>query len=195
MKKYLMTLGLLAFLSGCFGGKTPPAQFYTLMPDVPTIVSETADFTLGIDRVQIPQSLERPQMMTVDVASPDVHLSEMNRWIEPLNSLIQRTLILDLEKALPNVEVKQRVFTRDAFTYTLSVDIIQLEATLGDKVSLFAWTTIQNAKGEVVARTKIQESVNIGTSYADMARGQSTLIGRMATQTAEQLLKLSAASH
>ncbi len=189
MKKYLSIMGLTLLLSACFGGQTPPAQFYTLMNDVSNITSHQAHFLLGVERVRIPQSLERPQMITSKPDSPDIHVSEMNRWVEPLNALIQRTLILDLGTALPNAEVRQRNFSRNTFTYILSVDVVQLEAFLGDKVSLLAWATIQDASGHVISRIKIQESVAIGPSYTDMARGQSILIGRMAEKIAGSLIK------
>ena len=189
MKKYLIILTLTLTLAGCFGGTTPPSQFYTLSPTITKPVSDQR-LTVGVDRVQIPRSLDRPQMLTADADTPEMTLSELNRWVEPLPTLIQRTLITDLSTALPNAVIRNRSFSGEINDYNVAVDIVQLTAVLNDRAGLLAWLTVRTAAGQTVAHLKVAETVPIGVTYADMANGQSALIGRLASQIADTLATL-----
>ena len=83
IKKYMIPLVLSFSLSGCFNGTTPPSQFYTLTPTETKVISEK-HLSIGIERIQLPRSLDRPQMLTASSETPEIKLSELNRWIEPL---------------------------------------------------------------------------------------------------------------
>ncbi len=188
MKKGLFVAACALLLSACFGGTTPPSQFYTLEPQMTTPVSETVAVSVGIDRIRLPYSLERPQMVTNETDAPDMTLSEFNRWIEPLPSLIQRTVITDLAQALPKSVVKDKSFSREKFTYAVQIDIVQLNTVLGSEAGLLAWVTIENAQGEPVTRLKVLEAVPVGKTYADMASAQSQLMNRLAQQIAQAIV-------
>ncbi|MGN0919833.1 MAG: membrane integrity-associated transporter subunit PqiC [Alphaproteobacteria bacterium] len=186
MKKYLIICVSLLALAGCFSGTTPPSQFYTLSPTLTESISDQ-QMIIGIDRIQVPRALERPQMLIADAHSPEMTVSELNRWIEPLPGLIQRTLIMDLNTALPNAQIRNKSFSNPPDDYSIFVDIIQLGAILNDKASLLADVNIRTANGQSVAYIKVNESVPIGGSYVDVANGQSTLIGHLATLIADKL--------
>ncbi len=191
MKKWIAVCFLFG-LSACFGGVSAPSRFYTLSPVIQEPVSEKVTASVGIDRVQVARYLDRPQIITQTLGSLEISLSETNRWIEPLSNLVQRILSEDLANALPNAPVKMKTQGREDFSYVLSVDIIKMDTVFGEKASLEAWFLIQDRSGKVIARKKASEVVPVGTSFDDMAKAQSDLIGRLAVQIAREIVRLSA---
>ena len=191
MKKWIAVCFLFG-LSACFGGVSAPSRFYTLSPVIQEPVSEKVTASVGIDRVQVARYLDRPQIITQTLGSPEISLSETNRWIEPLSNLVQRILSEDLANALPNAPVKMKTQGREDFTYVVSVDIMKMDTVFGDKASVEAWFLIQDRSGKVIARKKASEVVPVGASFDDMAKAQSDLIGRLAVQIAREIVRLSA---
>lgn len=189
MKRYLTILILSLALNGCLGGTTPPSQFYTLTPTQKQSVSDK-HLSIGIERVRIPNALERPQILTGTSDSPEMTLSELNRWVEPLPSLIQRTLITDLSTALPNSVIENKNFSGGLNDYTILVNIVQLIATPNDKVNLLAWVSIRPKNGETT-QIKVSETIPVGATYTDIANAQSILIGRLSEKIAHYITTLS----
>lgn len=187
IKKYVTLFILILSLSGCFSGTTPPSKFYTLTPTQTKAVSDKR-MNIGIDRIQLPRSLDRPQMLTASATTPEMTLSELNRWIEPLPTLIQRCLITDLSTALPNSVIGSKTFSGPIDDYTISVNIIRLTATPGKEVTLLAWVSIRSAQGQE-RQIKVSESLPVGSSYTDIANVQSILIGRLSHKIALSLIK------
>lgn len=190
MKKWI-AISLLFVLSACFGGVSAPSRFYTLSPVIQEPVSTKMTASVGIDRVQVARYLDRPQIITQTPASPEISLSETNRWIEPLSNLVQRILAEDLANALPNAPVKMKTQGREDFSYVLSVDVIKMDTVFGEKASLEAWFLIQDRTGRVISRKKVNEFVSVGTSFDDMAKAQSELVARLASQIAREIIRLS----
>ncbi len=191
MKKWTVVF-LLFSLTACFGGVSDPSRFYTLSPVVQTPVSEKMTASVGIDRVQISRYLDRPQIITQSAETTEIKVSETNRWIEPLSNLVQRILAEDLANALPNAQVKMKTQGREDFSYVLSVDIVKMDTLLGNQASLEAWFLIQNHAGQVIYRQKVSESMPVSSSFDDLAKAQSELLGRLADRIARQIVRLSA---
>jgi uncharacterized lipoprotein YmbA len=125
-------------------------------------------------------------MLTASSETPEIKLSELNRWIEPLPTLIQRALITDLSTALPNSVIGNKTFSGPENDYTVSVNIVRLTAIPDKEVNLLAWVTIRPLQGPE-KQIKVSESIPVGSSYADIATAQSILIGRLSSKIAYSL--------
>ena len=85
----------LLALGGCsIGDSSSPSRFYVLTP-MPE-GTKTVDFegeapSVGLTRVQIPSTLDRPQMV-INTAPNEVVYNEFNRWSEPLSQGIGETV-------------------------------------------------------------------------------------------------------
>ena len=102
MKK-LLALLLVFCLSGCFSG-SPNATFYNLSPaEISGIkANPKLRFSVGIEKVVMPDYLKKPQIVTKDKDNYELTQSEFNRWGESLSGMMQRTIALDIAQYLPN---------------------------------------------------------------------------------------------
>jgi len=185
---WILLTGLM--LTGCLGGRSTPPQFYTLNTTVCPDPHPTTAATVALTRVQVPRALDRPQMVVFDATVPEAQVSEMNRWLEPLPNLINQALIADLSACLPNAVVKKRTTAQEQFDYFLSLEITQLTVVPGQSATLDGWAMIRRSSGQLASRLRLTEAVPVGTTYADAARAQSDLMGRIASRIATQIASL-----
>ncbi len=190
MKNKLIILALSLGLSACLGGYSQPSKFYTLSPITETPISQSIRFSLGINRIQMAQYLDRPQILTNHPKTNEVTVSENNRWIESLPNLIARTTAENLSILLPKEQIKVKTFTTEKFDYTLSLEVVKMDTILGDKASLEVWWQIQNTNKKTVLKGKFSKTEPVGKGYEDLAIAQSNLFGQMAEQIAQKLTSL-----
>ena len=187
MKYKLMILTLFLGLSACFGGYTQPSKFYTLSPVMKTPIVQSTDFSVGINRVQTAQYLDRPQIITNQLNTNEVVVSENNRWIESLPNLIARTTADNLSVLLPKGQIKVKNFTTEKFDFTLSLEVVKMDTILGNSATLEVWWQIQNKDKKTVLKDKFSKTVPVGKGYEDLAITQSDLFGQLAKQIAQKL--------
>ncbi|WP_415037234.1 membrane integrity-associated transporter subunit PqiC, partial [Azonexus sp.] len=88
----LLSLSATLLLSAC--ASTPPNQFYLLEAAPTTATLNTASSTaprLGIGTIVLPDYLNRPQIVLRDHGGR-LLLRERERWAEPLEDGVRRTL-------------------------------------------------------------------------------------------------------
>ena len=187
MKK-IITFLTCFLLSACFAGRSQTSQFYTLIPENITPVSDIA-VTIGINRIQIPRYLDRPQMIIQKSDTSEIIVSESNRWIEPLPDLIARTLSQDLSSALPKAIIKNRTFS-ETFKYIITIDINRLDSSSDGTTILNAFWSIQDSKGGILIQEKTTLTQQSAIKYQDIATTQSNLIALLATKISEKIAKL-----
>lgn len=98
----LFSVLFLSFI-GCVGCSTPSSRFYLLEPISNRLnnksVSESK-MLVALSNVRVPDYADRPQIVTA--TDPNVyHLSELNRWAEPLDDNITRVLAENLSVLVP----------------------------------------------------------------------------------------------
>lgn len=98
MRKLILApllLACLLALSGCsIGESSSPSRFYVLTPlpeGTQSVSFEGEAPSVGLTRVQIPSTLDRPQMVVFN-APNEVNYNEFNRWSEPLSQGIGETV-------------------------------------------------------------------------------------------------------
>ena len=185
----LLVLAFCLLLNACVLGTSQNAKFYTLSSMPVTVQSNSYAAFVGINRVQLPRYMDRPQMTTQGQDSVEVNVSEYNRWVEYPNVLATRVLTENLSAALPSAQIKVNPFGTEKFDFVVSTEVIKMDAALGGNVQLDAWYSIKNGSGKLLDRRKFQKSIDIKNSYDDMAKGYSRLLALLAQDIAMALVK------
>ena len=184
MKKYLLVTLLL--LSAC----SASSRFFQLQPASDNVAISSRRMSIGIEEVNVPQYLDRPQIVLSRGEKSEMRFSEFNRWVEPLSTGISRVLAEDISSYMPKSEVKPKNYASEKFDYTVDVEVNKFDAVMRQKVSLDAWWTISK-KGKIVARgrTKLENEIK-KWGYDGIIEEQNRMVNQMAKQIAEKLVKL-----
>lgn len=180
---------LCVLLNACMFGTSKTAKFYMLTASPAPVAS--ADYTgfVGVSRVQLPRYMDRPQIVTGQKKTARINMSEYNRWAESPSVLATRVLAEDLSALLPTAQVKASQSKGEEFNRTVLVEVIKLDAVLGENAEMVAWYTIKGTSKQAVVRQKFASIVQIGKTYDDLANGYSQLLGQLSQQIADSLLK------
>jgi len=176
-------------LSGCLLGTSQQSKFYT--QDVVSVEAISTDYNtfVGVNRVQLPKYIDRPQIVTQLKDSVQINISEYNRWIDSPSVLATRAITEDLSTFLPTAKIKMNQSKGEGFDYTVSVEIVKMNAVLDDKAELVAWFTVKDKKGKTIINQKFVNTVQIGKNYDDVALGYSQLLADLSREIANVLIK------
>ena len=183
MKKILIVFAF-CLVAACFGGYSPDSKFYNLQPVKNGDAVSDKVLSIGINDVNLPDYLDKPQIVVFEEGTPQMGISELNRWGEPLDSMVQRIVAADMSVYLPQSEVKARTMLMEHFDYIIDIQIVRFDMVWNDKAVLEAWWYISNAQGKIVYKQKEQQSEKIGRSFGDFAEAESRLLGQMSHEIA-----------
>jgi uncharacterized lipoprotein YmbA len=189
MKAMLMLCLTTLALAAC--GTTPSVRYYTLsaLPRLPSEERAVPELTVALVAVQIPDMLERPQIVTRRDENR-VSISEFHRWAGSLRDDMTRVLMENLNNLLKADHVMVRTMdTALDPRYQLSVQVTQLEGRLGGTVKLDANWTISLRKTKEVLSSKdvlIEQPAESG-DYDAYVSAQSRLIGVLSQEIAKQI--------
>jgi uncharacterized lipoprotein YmbA len=140
-------------LAGCLGSSRP-ARFYTLEPlqlrDAPA--SAAADATLAVGPVELPDAVDRPQIVTRTGAN-ELVISEFDRWGGSLDKQITGSLVATLgERLAPRqiavVQWRSAIVSGGA-PYRVAVSVSRFDGIPGQSVVLQArWELIAQRDGK-----------------------------------------------
>jgi uncharacterized lipoprotein YmbA len=99
---FLLAAAALSTLSGCVSFKrTPGARFFVLRSLIEAKARVApVEGSIGLLPARIPLALDRPQLVAW-TAPTELRLDELQRWAEPLDEGVTRTLAEDLAALLP----------------------------------------------------------------------------------------------
>lgn len=185
----LIKILIPCLLLGACLGTSQQSKFYT--QTVASTGAVSADFAsfVGVNRIQLPKYIDRPQMVTQQADSAQVTISEYNRWVEFPSVLATRAVTENLGFLLPASQIKVNQLRGEKYDWTVSVEIVKMNAILGDKAEIEAWFTIKNRSGQQVVHQKVTKTALIGKSYDDMAKGYSQLLAAISRDIAEVLIR------
>jgi uncharacterized lipoprotein YmbA len=189
MKKISILLALL--LGACsFGGYSKNSTFYMMNSENLSPVSEHK-INVGVSKVNVPDLLNKPQMVVFDKDSQTIEIKEFERWGEPLPYVLQNTVTNDLQKYLPNAFVKSIEYASETLDYTVKIKINKIEAYEDDKVILSAWWHIEDAKGKILKRDQgTYEAVTGGDEISDLVKAQNRVVHDLSRDIALALSKI-----
>lgn len=184
MKKIVLLL-LIMMVAACFGN-TPASRFYQLSADASLTPLSMRRISLRVAEAEVPDYLDRPQIVTFVADSHQLHFAEFERWGEPFSANVSRALADDLSLLLPKAAVRFEAVSSQDSMYVLEAEINRLDAVLGDKIQFDVWWTLSK-NGTMLQRERTQLSMPVGKSYEDLVATESILIGRWAEKIAQKL--------
>ena len=191
MKK--VSVLILVLVLGACVGTSRQSKFYSLAVENAGVI--TAPYknglSVGVKEVKVPSYVDKPQMVTQNKTAVELSVSELNRWSEPLGTMLQRTIAEDMALVLPRAAVKGQMSVREKFDYTVSVEVNKFDGQFGGEAVLEAWWYIRDAQGNTVVLKRTELSEQLGKTYDDLAMVQSNLIAKLSRQIALQIVEKS----
>ena len=187
MKKFIC--GFFLVLCAC-SFRSPDSTFYMMNSQNLEPVSKR-QISVAVARVKVPELLARSQMVLYESGSDEVQIMEFKRWGESFPDMLQATVTNDLIAYLPNAFVKRTYFDNGKMSYSVNIEINNVQAYSDGKVILSAWWNIANASGYVIKRQQVSYQTEAkGKTTQDLVNAQSEAVHQMSRGIAEALAKL-----
>jgi len=185
----IATSSLVAMiLVGCAG--SPEPRFYTLgggaIPAGDKNEKATAEYTILVGPVSLPESVDRPQIV-VRVGANQVAIMEQHRWASPLGSEISRVIAENLAQLLGNRLVSSYEQNTARPDIQVLVDLQRFDSTLGQTVTIDALWSVRSLNGQPkTGRSVIQEPTG-GEGYDALVTAHSRALATMSREIAEAI--------
>jgi uncharacterized lipoprotein YmbA len=186
----LVSVAIALWLAGC--ASSPSARFYTLNPISPqepkhNSPAVTNPVSISIAPVEIPDYLDRPQIVTRDGRN-ELNLAEFERWAGSLSDSIAAVLAENLSQLVGSdqVYVYPRIRAEKA-DYNLVLRVLRLDCTLGDQVLLKAqWTLFAGPDRKDIATRVSTYTERLGDKkYETMVAA----VGRTLEQVSREIVR------
>lgn len=190
---FLVLLGS-AMLTEC--SRSAPTRFYllrsTLAPDLSQNAAASTAGIVAVGPVELPEYLNRSQIVSRADPGTRVGLAEFDRWAEPLAGGIKRVVMEDLAILLPTTRIYG--FPPGAevsANYQVALRVERLDAGPGS-AALEAWWTIIDAKGAtVVPPTRFHSVASVvDKSYDTFVNAESQALAQLSQEVAKKLHEL-----
>ncbi len=192
-------------LGGCIGGKSSPAKFYVLSalpsPETPKkVVAAEHGLAIGVGPVSLPPYLDRPEIVTRSGGNK-LHLSEFDRWAEPLRQNFTRVLAENLSSLIPTDRTAVFPWERSTpVNYQVVVEVTRFEGSAdGNSLLMARWSIVgADGKQELLAgQSSFSESIGppqdyeatvsaMSRSLADFSREIAAAIKTLSRQTPQR---------
>ena len=188
---------LVLMIAGC-RSSTPPVEFYTLasLPGMEMESHEQSavrDITIGIGPVQLPQFLNRPQIV-IRSGPNKLTVSEFHRWGGYFDQDFLRVLAQDISILLPNSRVVEFPWEDRADPdYRIEFNVHQFDGQPGNFVLLNATWTIKERKGTkaLYARRSIIKQPVPGNDYEALVSAHSQALAALSREIAAAIKNIS----
>jgi uncharacterized lipoprotein YmbA len=151
--------------------------------------SDNRCVSIGIGPVEIPDYLDRPQIVT-RITPNEIKLAEYDRWAEPIKDNFTRVLAKNLSTLLCINEISffpwRREIPKD---YRIEVKVIRFDGSSGDQVVLEAWWTLLSGDGKTLLESKrstLSEQA-VGREYKSLVSSQSRILAELSREIAEAI--------
>ncbi|MEE9521960.1 MAG: PqiC family protein [candidate division NC10 bacterium] len=190
---------LLVVLGGC--ASTPPTRFYVLNQLPSSKAEHQAAATehglaIGVGPVELPQYLHRPQIVTRGSGNK-LHLSEFDRWAEPLERNVPRILAENLSVLLSTDRVAVFPWERSTpIDYQVAVKITRFGGRLGGESSLVARWSVMRVKGKkgkevLMTRRSTFRELADGQDYEATTSAMSRTLADLSREIAAEIKAVS----
>lgn len=166
--------GLL--MSAC--GTTPPTNFYTLHPDIPTRTmnnSEENKIVIGIGPVEVSPYLERNQIV-MRTGKTRLKLTDIDHWAAPLEDTIANVLAVNLSRLLPETQPIFRPWSDAETQYHVLIKMLQFDSDAAGNVQLKANWAIQDDSSQNIMLIRYADinQPSIGQDYESITKNMSS---------------------
>jgi uncharacterized lipoprotein YmbA len=190
-KTSLLVLLISVLLAGC-GSSPPPTEFYTLN-SLGSMTQQTQpseadqNIAIGIGPVQIPQILDRPQIVT-RTGPNKLKVDEFHRWAGPLKAGFAQVLAENIALLLTTDRVAVYPWEGDFKPhYRIALDIRYFEGQLGKNVVLDVVWRVAGQEGQKIQATKasvINEPL-AAADYESLVAAKSQAIAQLSREIAQ----------
>ena len=194
MRTRLIPLLLVATLTGCFsffGSGSPKTRFYMLEADSTPAQAQSRKGTavsIGLGPLNLPDSLNRPQIVTRDRAHQRV-LGEFDHWAGSLQENMVRVLASGLIARLPAARVQRHPWPHaQKPTYQVRIDVLAMEGSLGGETRLrgaVSWLRLPGGEELHFEQFDFRGETDAG-DYAALVASWSGLVNQLAGELAAQ---------
>jgi len=188
---------LVLMVAGC-RSSTPPVEFYTLasLPGMEMESHEQSairDITIGIGPVQLPQFLNRPQIV-IRSGPNKLTVSEFHRWGGYFDQDFLRVLAQDISILLPTNRVVEFPWDDRADPdFRIAFNVQQFDGQPGNSVLLNTVWTIKGRKGAkalYAKRSIIRQPVS-GNDYEALVAAHSQALAALSREIAAAIKNIS----
>ncbi len=192
----LLACALSLALAGCFG-TSRPSRFYTLEPlevrDGPG--STATDATLAVGPVELPDYVDRPQIVTRS-GTNELVIAEFERWGGSLETQISGSLVATLRDRLAPRQIAvvpwKSAIVSSGTPYRVTVSVSRFDGVLGQSFVLQArWELCTQSGGKVeslgVKEASVTEQIN-GSDYDALVAAMQRALVRLGQQMADGIV-------
>lgn len=191
-----LLLSTVLVLSGCVGRSAPPVSFFSLLTleqlGNTQAIGAHPEIKLGINPVNIPESLKRSQVATRQHGN-QFEFSEFNRWAGALERDIAAVVgdnlgvLLGIEK----VDYFPWMLHFEP-NYRVEIDIQRLDGTLGGEAVLNVRWAVADATGKeyLAGGRNVFRQPLASSSYAALVKAESILVAELSKKIAGEINRL-----
>ncbi len=193
----LMIAFTIFILAGC-RSSAPTIEFYTLnsLSGSEAKANTTAadqKLSIGIDPVEIPEILDRPQIVTRSGPNK-LNVDEFHRWAGRLDESVARVLAGNISLLLGTDQVAVYPWQADFKPrYRIALKISYFEGQWGQDVFLEAiWgvTSQESHQTHTVRKSIIKEPLSTEVDYEALVAAQSRAIARLSREIVQEIQNL-----
>jgi len=188
----LGSICLAVILNGCVSvPNSPVSRFYMLQSEEGNKTAKKIDSVsgtlIGIGPVQIPEYLDRPQIVTKNQDNT-LNFAEFDRWGESIGLAVERTIREDLSQILPQTQLTIYPWNPSIpVKYQVMVEVVQLDSILNkDLIFIVQWTVmdVQSMKKIIMKRSEFRQPI-VPQNYAGLAETLSLACESLSREIAE----------
>ena len=187
----LLAVLLTGSPSGC--GSSPPSSFYTLSPSPLTPIGAAVDGGITIGPIDIPDYLNRPQIVTRREGS-ELKLAEFDRWAEPLEDSFQRMLTTNIRSLLGSNEIVEYPSKQKFGLHYHVVARIQRFDTdyRGNAVLEVKWGILDSNGGRVapLASGRFESQASNANDYNQIVAALDDTVSQLSVAIARNLIEI-----
>jgi uncharacterized lipoprotein YmbA len=187
--KLLLLMAMLS-LAAC---SSAAARFYTLSAGAAPVSSARSDISVMIGPFEIPGYLDRPQIVT-RAGDAQLKFAEFDRWAEPLDQSITRTVWKNVRTLLDSDSVYdfplKSVFVYD---YQVAARVRRFDAgPSGVAILELQWSLFDKRAHQIIGEPRVSryEEAAGSDSYADIVAALNRTLTRFSQDVADVLRSL-----
>lgn len=191
-------LAAAVLLGAC--ASAPPNYYYTLLPaagvsdDAPA--KPSSGFALSIQSVQVPEQVDRLQIVVTDPASTQVYPLETSLWAGSLPDEIRQALAAALQDSLGVRDMPITQIPEDFPVWRVALQVQRFDSIYQQRAIIDAnWTLSPvNLKGRPVLLCGERFSEQVGEGMSSLVAGHQRILQAMAARMATQIRQAHAAT-
>lgn len=176
-------------MAGC--ATAPQSQYYTLVAPAERLPADVpqAPFAIDISSVEVPQQVDRPQIVLSLKDGAQVTLLNDSQWAAPLSDEVRSALSRKLSRKLGTLQIDSRVAPKKLPLWQLSVTVNRFESVYGNHALLEAtWRQApRNGADGASAICSVAIQVPVEQGMPSLVEGHQRALDELARLMAKKL--------